>query len=390
MNTKDGFRILVRNNIAAAGLDRFPRDRYEVQRDCDAPDASLVRSFNLRGQPIPESVLAIGRAGIGVNAIPVDDLSAKGIPVFNTPGGNSNAVKELVLAGMFIACRNLFDAWDYLRGLEGAPELVRSQAEADKKRFAGFELPGRKLAVIGLGAIGVKLANAAVGLGMRVIGFDPAISVRRAWELSSEVEQAQSLEHALVNSDFVSFHVPLTTETQGLLNAARVRELRKGAVVLNFARDGIVDEQAVREALDSGHLHAYVCDFPGGVRHQRIIRLPHIGASTREAEVRCAEMVVDQVRDYLENGNIRNSVNFPNLSLPRRGAARLAVTHANIPDMLAKISHGLGRAEINILHMANESRGAYAYTVGDAETEISTSAVEDIRAIGGVLKVRAI
>ncbi len=390
MEMTDPFRILKRNNIATSVLERLPADRYQVLSEHPEPHAILMRSFDLRSQPLPGSLLAVGRAGIGVNNIPVDACSAMGVPVFNAPGGNANAVKELVLAGMLIACRNLFQAWDYLRELEGEPDEVRSRAEADKKQFAGFELPGKHLAIIGLGAIGVKVANAALALDMRVIGFDPAISVARAWELDSGVEYAESLEQVMDRADFVSFHVPLSPETRDLMTKERIRGLRKGAVILNFARDGIVDERAVRDALDDGLLHAYVCDFPGALRHERIIRLPHIGASTREAEVRCAEMVADQVRDYLDNGNIRNSVNYPNLSLPRRGQARLAVTHANIPDMLAQISHCLGRGKINIVHMANESRDAFAYTLADAESAIPESALDEIRQIEGVLKVRAI
>lgn len=386
------FKILTLNNISVSGLERLPRDRYEVASEISHPDAILVRSFKMHGMAIPPSLKAVGRAGAGVNNIPVDDMSARGIPVFNAPGANANAVKELVLAGMLVASRNLCQAWAFARDLEGDDAAINKAVEAGKKQFAGFELPGRTLGVIGLGAIGVQVANAALALGMRVIGLDPQITVHRAWQLSASVEQAESVDALLAKADFITCHVPLVDATRNLINADRMRLLRPGAVLLNFARAGIIDDAAALAALDAGQLYAYICDFPSNLLkdHPRVVTLPHLGASTREAEENCAVMVADQLRDYLEEGSVRNSVNFPEVIMPRNGGYRLTVVNANVPNMLGQISTDLARAGLNIVDMLNKSRGELAYTVVDVQDPIPQPVVDQIAAIEGVLAVRTI
>ncbi len=386
------FKILTLNNISLSGLERLPRDSYEIASEITHPDAILVRSFKMHDMEVPPTLKAIGRAGAGTNNIPVDDMSKRGIPVFNAPGANANAVKELVLAGMLVASRNLCPAWAFARGLEGEDAEINKAVEAGKKNFAGFELPGRTLGVIGLGAIGVQVANAAMALGMRVVGFDPQITVRRAWELSASVEQADSVDSLLAKSDFVTCHVPLVDATRNLINADRLRLVREGSVLLNFARSGIIDDAAAVAALDSGQLYAYICDFPSNLlkSHPRVVTLPHLGASTREAEENCAIMVADQVRDYLEEGNVRNSVNFPEVIMPRNGGHRMTVVNANVPNMLGQISTDLAKAELNIVDMLNKSRGDLAYTVVDVDNPIPQKVIDEIASIDGVLAVRTI
>jgi len=385
-------KILTLNNISVVGLERFPRESYEIASEIQHPDAILLRSFKMHGMAIPPTLKAVGRAGAGVNNIPVAELSKLGIPVFNAPGANANAVKELVIAGMLLACRNICQAWDFARNLEGDDDSIHKQAEAGKKDFVGFELPGRTLGVIGLGAIGIKVANVAVDLGMRVIGYDPKITVQGAWRLSSEVQQAVSLDDLLSKVDFVTFHVPLTDETRGMINADRLKRMKNGAVILNFAREGIVDAAAVCSAIDAGRLYAYVCDFPGKQLkgHKRVIALPHLGASTGEAEENCAVMVADQVRDYLENGNIFNSVNFPEVHMPRTEGFRIAIANANVPNMVGQISTVMAKAGLNIIDLLNKSRGELAYTLADVDRKLPDAVVEGIRSIDGVLNVRVI
>jgi D-3-phosphoglycerate dehydrogenase len=386
------FKILTLNNIAVAGLDRLPRERYEIASEIAHPDAILVRSANMHEMAIPETVQAIGRAGAGVNNIPVARMSERGLPVFNAPGANANAVKELVIAGMLLAARNIAQAWQFARGLEGDDASVHKAVESGKKQFVGFELPGRTLGVIGLGAIGVQVANAARALGMRVIGYDPTITVQRAWQLESNVEQALSVDDLVTRSDFVSFHVPLTDETRAMIDTDRLKHMKKGAVLLNFARDGIIDDAAAVAALDAGRLYAYVCDFPSNLLkgHPRVVTLPHIGASTREAEENCAVMVADQVRDWLEDGNAHNSVNFPEINLPRNGGYRIAVVNSNVPNMVGQISTDLAAAELNILDMLNRSRGDLAVTLIDVDRRVPDETVAKIRGIKGVLSVRCL
>ena len=385
-------KILTLNNISVAGLDRLPRDHYEVASEIAHPDAILLRSYKMHDMEIPETVKAIGRAGAGVNNIPVDRMTEQGIPVFNAPGANANAVKELVLAGMLMTCRNLGPAWEFARGLEGEDAEINKEVEKGKKQFVGFELPGRTLGVVGLGAIGVLVANAARALGMNVIGYDPTITVQAAWKLSADVRQALSVDDLLSKADFVTFHVPLIDSTRNMINAERIKLMKKNAVILNFSRNGIIDDKAAVDALNNGHLYGYVCDFPSNLLkdHPRCITLPHLGASTQEAEENCAVMVAEQVRDYLENGNITNSVNFPEINLPRSGGVRLAVVNSNVPNMVGQISTDLAKAGLNIIDMLNRSRGEIAVTLLDVDQTPDDETLEAIRAIKGVLSVRCL
>jgi D-3-phosphoglycerate dehydrogenase len=347
----------------------------------------------LHGTAIAPEVRAIGRAGAGVNNIPVEQMSQRGVPVFNSPGANANAVKELVLAGLLLAARNIGPAWLFARSLQGDDAAIDAAVEKGKKEFVGFELPGRTLGVIGLGAIGVEVANSALALGMRVLGYDPQITVQRAWQLSASVEQAASLEDLFARSDAVSVHVPLNEATTALVNAPRLALMKKEGTILNFARAAIVDETAVLAALDARRLHAYVCDFPKRALkdHPRVLTLPHLGASTGEAEENCAVMVAEQVRDFLENGNIRNSVNFPEAVLPRvPGATRLGVANRNVPNMVGQISTCLATRGLNIADLLNKSRGGYAYTLIDLDGPAGAELLGQIGAIDGVLSARII
>ena len=387
------FKVQTLNNISSVGLDRLPNDNFSIADDVSDPDAILLRSFKMHDMEVPASLKAIGRAGAGTNNIPVDKMSSLGIPVFNAPGANANAVKELVVAGMLIACRNIAHAWDFARNQEGEDAAINKAVEAGKKNFGGFELPGRTLGVVGLGAIGVHVANVAVKLGMKVIGYDPSVTVQSAWRLSSEVTQAHNVDELFSQSDFVTFHVPLIEATKNILNAERIGRMKKNAVILNFARGGIIDDEAVVKALDAGNLYAYVCDFPSNLlkNHPRTITLPHLGASTEEAEVNCAVMVADQVKDYLENGNIKNSVNFPEVNMPRaENATRIAVVNSNVPNMVGQISTALANASLNIIDMLNKSRGDVAYTLIDVDADVSDSVVKEISGIEGVLDVRVV
>jgi D-3-phosphoglycerate dehydrogenase len=386
------YKILTLNNISVAGLDRLPRDKYEVASEIAHPDGILVRSATMHDMDIPETVQAIGRAGAGVNNIPVERLTERGVPVFNAPGANANAVKELVIAGMLLAARNIAQSWSFARGLEGDDRAIQKAVEAGKKKFVGFELPGRTLGVVGLGAIGVKVANAARALGMKVIGYDPTITVQRAWQLESDVENALSVDDLVSRSDFISFHVPLTDETRAMINADRLKHMKSRGVLLNFSRNGIIDDEAAVAALNSGDLYAYVCDFPSNLLkdHPRVITLPHIGASTREAEENCAVMVADEVREWLEDGNVRNSVNFPGINLPRNGGYRLAVVNNNVPNMVGQISTHVAQVGLNILDMLNRSRGLVAVTLIDVDREPPDETVAKIRNIDGVLSVRCL
>lgn len=391
-NERSVFKILTLNNISVVGLERLPRDKYEVASEIQHPDAILVRSFDMHDMAIPETLKAVGRAGAGVNNIPLDNLTERGIPVFNTPGANSSAVKELTLAGLLLAARKICEAWDFARNMEGNDEDIRRQVEEGKGQFVGFELPGRTLGVIGLGAVGVKVANAALSLGMRVLGYDPEITVKRAWQLSSDVKQAVSIDDLLANSDFVSIHIPLVKTTHHMINDERLRSMRRSATLLNFSRQEIVDQRAVAKAIGSEHLHAYVCDFPSNLLKgcRGVITLPHIGASTREAEENCAAMVANQLRNFLEDGNIRNSVNFPEVVMPRNEGYRIAVVNANVPNMLGQISTTLAKANLNIVDMLNKSRGEIAYTLTDVERSVTPLVIEQIAKIDGVMAVRAI
>lgn len=387
------YRILTLNNISAKGLARLPRERYEVGPGVTAPDAILVRSADMHHTVVAPEVRAIGRAGAGTNNIPVAAMSRRGIPVFNAPGANANAVKELVLAGLFLAARNIGPAWLFARGLTGDDAAIDAAVEKGKKNFVGFELPGRTLGVVGLGAIGVEVANSALALGMKVLGYDPQLTVQRAWQLSSSVEQALSLEDLFARSDAISVHVPLNEATARLVNATRLALMKPDGTLLNFARAGIVDDAAVIGALDAKRLHAYVCDFPNTALkdHPRVVTLPHLGASTGEAEENCAVMVAEQVRDFLENGNIRNSVNYPEAILARvPNTTRLAIANSNVPNMVGQISTCLAAARLNIADLLNKSRGEFAYTLIDADGAIGEDVLAKIRAIEGVLTARIV
>lgn len=383
------YKILTYNNISVAGLERLPRDHYEVASEIQHPDAILLRSFDLHGVAIPDSVRCIGRAGAGVNNIPVEECSRRGIPVFNAPGANANAVKELVVAGLLLAARHICEAWDFTRSLAGDDAAIGQAVERGKKNFAGTELAGKTLGVLGLGAVGVGVANAAVSLGMNVAGFDPALTVERAWQLSAAVCRAGGIDDLIARADFISLHVPLNGETRHMIGAARLESVKKGAVLLNFSRAGIVDEPAVRAALEDGRLSAYVSDFPtaGFMDLKGAILLPHLGASTVEAEDNCAVMVADQIRDFLENGNIRNSVNYPTVEMPRCDAHRIGVANENVPNMVSQISAALGEANLNILELLNKSRGEYAYTLIDLNAEVPPAVLDRIAKIRGVLSV---
>ena len=387
------YRILTLNNISPKGLARLPPARYQVGPELSAPDAILVRSADMHAFAVEPQVQAIGRAGAGTNNIPVAALSKRGVPVFTAPGANANAVKELVLAGLFLAARNICQAWAYARELQGDDRAIDAAVEKGKKNFVGFELPGRTLGVVGLGAVGVEVCNSAQALGMKVLGYDPQITVARAWQLSSSVQQALSLDDLFARSDIVSVHVPMLEETRGLINGARLRLMRPGGAVLNFARAPIVNEAEVAAELDRGHLHAYICDFPTNAlkQHPRAVTLPHLGASTIEAEDNCAIMVADTLREFLEQGHIRHCVNFPDAALPREaGSIRLAIANANVPNMVGQISTCLASAGLNIAELLNRSRGEFAYTLIDAEGVADEALLQRIRAIDGVLSARLV
>ena len=382
-------RILTLNAISSTGLRRLPTERYSVGAQVDAPHAILVRSQDMNAMDIAASVRAIGRAGAGTNNIPVAEMSKRGVPVFNAPGANANAVKELVLAGMLIAARNLVPAIRFTDGLSGTDEEIDRKVEDGKKNFAGVELPQHVLGIVGLGRIGSLVADAAIKLGMEVSGYDPEITVDAAWSLPSQVRKAHSIEEVLRNSDFVTLHVPLIDGTRNLIDAKRIGLMKHRAVLLNFSRDGIVDNAAVLDALNAKKLKAYVCDFPGSrfKGHPAVVATPHLGASTLEAEENCAIMVVDQVRDYLENGNIRNAVNFPDVVMPRESPYRLGIANANVPNMVGQISTAVAQAGLNIHNMLNKSRKDMAYTLVDVDSAVPRQVIDKVAAIAGVLAV---
>ncbi len=385
-------KILTLNAISKQGLARLPAESYSTGNDIVEPDAILVRSAKMHDMTIPASVKAIARAGAGTNNVPVVKMSERGVPVFNAPGANANAVKELVFAGMLMGARNLIPALKFAEGLTGTDAEISKAVEAGKKNYAGIELPNRTLGIIGLGAIGSLVADAAIKLGMNVLGYDPEITVEAAWRLPSTVRKAQSVDDVVKNSDFITLHVPLIDATRNLINAERLALMKKTTVLLNFAREGIVDDQAVVEAINAGKLRAYVCDFPANALKgcAGVVTLPHLGASTTEAEDNCAIMVAEQVRDYLENGNVLNAVNFPNVSMPRESEHRLAIANANVPNMVGQISTAVADAGLNIHNMVNKSKGEIAYTLVDLDSAMPQAVIDKIAAIKGVLMVRAI
>jgi D-3-phosphoglycerate dehydrogenase / 2-oxoglutarate reductase len=390
----DAFRVLVLNQIAAVGLKRLPQDQYSVGKDVSNPDAILVRSADMHAMDIPAGVRAIARAGAGTNNIPVKTMSARGVPVFIAPGANANAVKELVLAGMLMAARNLPGALRFVSALDASDAQMDAKVEEGKKAFAGFELAGHTLGIVGLGKIGCLVADAAIKLGMQVMGYDPDITVDAAWSLPSQVRRAASVAEVLKSSHFVTLHVPLVEATRHLVNADNIGSMKGGAVLLNFSREGVVDNAAVLAALERKQLGWYVCDFPHaslmgeGRAHPQVLALPHLGASTREAEDNCAVMVIDQLRDFLEHGNVTRSVNFPEVSMPRESRWRVAIANANVPNMLGQISTAMAHAGLNIHNMVNKSRGEVAYTLVDVDSAVQPAVLQKLASIHGVLSVR--
>jgi len=389
---KNNFRVQTLNQISPLGLERFPAERYHLGKDIARPDAILVRSQNMLDMDIPESVLAIGRAGAGTNNIPVKAMSERGIPVFNTPGANANAVKELVLAGILIAARNLLPAIKFVETLQGNDETLHQQAESEKKRFSGIELPGRTLGIIGLGEIGRLVADAALKMGMKVIGYDPNITVESAWSLSSEVKKANTLESLLLHSEFITVHVPLLESTRHLINEKSISLMKPNAIVLNFSRHEIANEDAILASIMSKKIKYYVCDFPSQKlqHHESVITLPHLGASTQEAEENCAIMVINQLIDFLQNGNIKNTANFPNIGMERESPYRIAIANANVPNIVGQVSTCMAKSGLNIHNMVNKSRGDMAYTLVDVDSSIPQKLINEIAGISGVLSVRHI
>ena len=388
--TAKTFQILTLNKISTIGLQRLPAESYVVGNDIAEPDAILVRSQNMHDMAIPASVKAIARAGAGTNNVPVAKMNARGVPVFNAAGANANAVKELVITGMLLASRNIVPALHFTSNLKGDDAALHSQVEDGKKHFAGIELRGRTLGIVGLGAIGRLVADAAIGMGMQVMGYDPDITVDAAWGLPSQVKKANSVDDLLKHSDFVTLHIPLLDSTRGLINEKRIKTMKAGSVLLNFARDAIVDEDAVLAGIAAKHIRYYVCDFPTQKvqNNPAVIALPHLGASTQEAEDNCAVMVAEQLRDYLEHGNLVNTVNFPTVSMPRESKFRIAIANANVPNMLGQISTALAASGINIHNMLNKSRGEMAYTLVDIDIPAPPALIAQIAAIPGVLMVR--
>jgi D-3-phosphoglycerate dehydrogenase len=390
MSMAKPINLLILNQISQNGLKRLPAERYQVGKDVANPDAIMVRSADMHSMEIAKSVQAIGRAGAGTNNIPVKAMSARGVPVFNAPGANANAVKELVVAGMLLSARNIGGAMKFVAALDPADPTMEKKVEDGKKNFAGFELAGHTLGVIGLGKIGCLVADVAIKLGMNVLGYDPEITVDAAWSLPSQVRKANSVAEVLKNADFVSMHVPLVDATRKMINAEMLAQARQGAVLLNFSREGVVDEAAVIAALDAKKLSAYVCDFPSPHvnTHPGVIALPHLGASTGEAEENCAIMVADQLREYMEHGNVQNAVNFPNVTMPRESNFRIAVANSNVPNMLGQISTAMANAGLNIHNMMNKSKGDVAYTLVDVDSPVPGKVIDAIAGIPGVLAVR--
>ncbi len=384
------YKVKIFNNIAASGLERLDSNKYQIIDDLSKSTSIVLRSHKLTEDNIPLSIDAIGRAGAGVNNIPVDAMSDRGVPVFNAPGANANAVKELTIASLLIAARNICTARDYVRSLDPQKIDIKKSVEAGKKQFAGIELPGRTLGVVGLGSIGVSVANAALALGMKVVGFDPNVTINNAWKLSSGVQKVESLDEIFQRSDAVTIHVPLIDETKDLINSKSINMLKKGSILINFSRAGIVNTDDVLRSLDHDGLDCYVCDFPEPniMFHEKIIALPHLGASTHEAEENCAIMVIENLKDYLENGNINYSVNFPEANMPRNSAYRLTVANKNIPNMVGQITAILAAENLNIEDLLNKSLGSLAYTIVDVDKEISNDVLDKISDIDGILRLR--
>ena len=388
------YKIKTFNQISVKGLERFSREKYEVGSDIGHPDAILLRSHKLHNETLADSVLAVARAGAGTNNVPIEEYSKKGVVVFNTPGANANAVKELVLAGLLLGSRGIKTGIDHvttLHDVKDAGELHKT-LEAQKKQFAGNELMGKTLGIIGLGAIGSLVADMALALGMKVVGFDPALSIEAAWRLSSEVERAENMHALLARCDYVSLHVPAIKPTLNMINDEALAQAKEGMLLVNFARESIVDPQAIVNALDNGKLKGYVCDFPEPIFYGRddVIAMPHIGASTAEAEENCAMMAANQIMDFLENGNVVNSVNFPAANMPRVDGQRIVFTNENVPKVLGRVLSVLADHNVNVLDMMNKSRGDLAYNILDVEQMANGDVIQAIREIEHVSTVRLI
>jgi D-3-phosphoglycerate dehydrogenase len=391
---KNVFKIKTYNKISVKGLERFPRDKYELSSEIGHPDAYILRSYKLHDEALPETVKAIARAGAGVNNIPVDDCTAKGVVVFNTPGANANAVKELVLAGMLLSSRGIVQGMAYAQSLHTISDAadMHKKLEAEKKRFAGCELAGRTLGVIGLGAIGSLVADMALSLGMNVLGYDPALSVDAAWRLSSQVQKMENMQALLSHADYISMHVPAIEATHHLINEESLKSIKPGAVLLNFARESIVDPQAIVDSLESDQLGQYICDFPEPclMGNNKVIAMPHIGASTAEAEENCAMMAANQLMDFLENGNIINSVNFPVVSMARAGDARITFANHNVAGVLGDVLSVFTRHQVNIIDMVNKSRNDVAYNIIDIDGDLDTKVLDEILALEHVIDLRVL
>jgi len=385
------YRIDLLNKISEKGLSLFT-EKYAYRTDIPDPDGILVRSKEMKEMTLPSSVKAIARAGAGVNNIPIDQCSEKGIVVFNTPGANANGVKELVILGMLLACRNVVEAVLWAKSLVGEGDKVPDLIEKGKSKFAGTEIMGKKLGVVGLGAIGTMVANAAESLGMEVWGYDPFLSIEAAWKLSRTIKKASSLEKILSECDFITLHVPQNKDTKGFIHAEKFALMKKGTILLNFARGGLVDTPSLKKAIADGTIARYVTDFPDEevIKTDRVIPIPHLGASTEESEENCAVMAVMQLMDFLENGNIKNSVNFPDCFLERSGKTRITIANKNEPGMIEKITHLLAKSKINITDMINRSKGNVAYNIIDVDSEINDDMVKKILAISGVIAVRVL
>ncbi len=385
------FNILTLNRISEVGTDLFS-ENFSFSDKVTDPDGVLLRSYNMHDMDIPSSLKAVARAGAGVNNIPIDKCSEKGIVVFNTPGANANAVKELVILGMLLASRNVYQGICWTKTLEGKGSEVKNLVEKNKSNFVGNEIMGKKLAVIGLGAIGVKIANDAAALGMDVTGYDPYISVASAWRISNRVKYTSSLESLLANADYVSLNLPLIDATRGFINKEKFSMMKKGVILLNFARGELVDNPSLVQALENETIGKYVTDFPTDdiMKFESVIPIPHLGASTPEAEDNCAVMAVNQIMDYLENGNITNSVNFPDCSSEKKGLKRITIANNNIPNIIGQITPILANAGINISEYLNKSRGEYAYNIIDIDSEIDSNVIDSLKKISGVVMVRVL
>ncbi len=385
-------KIQTLNKISSKGLENFPLDNYEIASELKNPDAIILRSFKMHDMELSDNLKGIARAGAGVNNIPIKKCSEKGIVVFNTPGANANAVKELVLSGMFLAARNISTAMHWAKGLAGKGDEVPALVEKGKSNFAGTEIRGKKLGVIGLGAIGVMVANDAMALGMEVLGFDPFISVKNAWGLKNEVQNCISIDHLLADADYISLHVPLTDSTKGMINSEKFKQMKDGVTILNFARGGLVNNADLKVALQSGKVLNYVTDFPDDelINTEKVICLPHLGASTKEAEDNCAKMAVNQLREFLEKGNIVNSVNFPACELAVTSKERLLIANKNIPNMVGQISTLLAEEKINIEDMINKHKEDIAYNIIDTDGNLTSENIDKIKKIDGVIMVRTI